>query len=70
MRIRSEPTYVSLDVLVVRTTERAVLLLHENEQEWVPRSCIVDGDELDDADDVTIEMAEWKARDLGWEPES
>ena len=59
---------VTIRARVVRLTEQAALLRVDEEQEWVPLSCIDDGDALevgDEAEDINIRT--WKARELGWD---
>lgn len=61
-----------VDVYVVRLTDRGALLqryaLGQVDQQWVPRSCIQDGDELvvDSSQSVTLQVALWKLNELGW----
>lgn len=43
---------------ITKTTERAVLIVYEDEEYWVPRSVCLDGDSLQVGDDDLI-VADW-----------
>lgn len=61
--------WVDVSGEVMRATERAVLIAPDDENmepEWVPRSCIADGDELHKGDDDVFSIKRWKADALGW----
>ena len=57
-------TIVSCDIL--HTTEEAVLLEVENNECWVPRSLIIDGDDLEKGLSQEIEIKEWFCNSQGW----
>lgn len=63
--------YVEIEeVTIAAATAKAVRLawvddLGECREEWAPRSCIRDGDELEKGDGpLTVELAAWKAKEL------
>jgi len=62
-----EATHTEIEVLVLRATDRAVQVDHEGEEEWIPRSCIRDGEDLEEGFEGEIEVADWKLRALGWD---
>lgn len=54
---------------VLEATDRALKVLNEdaNEEQWVPRSTVTDGNDLKEGDMVdAFELAHWKALELGW----
>lgn len=63
-----QPTII-FGATVEKTTDKALLVFnHEaNESQWVPRSAVLGGDEMEEGEDHDdFEMAEWKAKELGW----
>lgn len=61
---------VEVDVFVVAapSSKRAVLVRCEDtgDEEWVPRSLIRHDEQLERNQSTTIELAKWKADELGW----
>ncbi len=59
--------YVHLDVdKILRATDKALLLKIDDEEIWVPRSMVADGDDYEAGDeDVTISVTEWFANKGG-----
>ena len=63
----AEPVYIELDLEVLHMTADAVYLSDGVNEDWVPKSLIKDGDELQYEDvgkTMTLEVIEWKAMDL------
>lgn len=65
-------SYESVRVTIVAAPSHkdAVLLEHDGEEKWVPRSLIDDGFDLDRSDEGTtrrLRIAAWKVEDLGWD---
>jgi len=56
----------SLRVTVKATTDRAVLLEYEDDEQWIPLSLVQDGERLQRGDETEVEIATWKAEELGW----
>lgn len=63
-----ETAEVDVEVLIARDHLDAVLLRHDNtgEEAWVPLSLIEDGDEIEEGESYTVEIALWKLEALGW----
>lgn len=71
----SKTQYIPVSACVIRTTDKAVLLRFESEEErWVPRSVIEDGSdvvvgdfdaEMEHYDSVDIHIAKWFAEKEG-----
>jgi hypothetical protein len=49
------------DVAVMNITERAVLILYDGVQHWIPKSQIDDPDRLTTGDGYTLSITEWIA---------
>jgi len=59
-------TYVTIDCIFIRCTEKAVLIDVDGDEHWVPRSCIHGADErlLDQTnygDEINLRVWEWLA---------
>ncbi len=52
---------------IKKTTDRAVLVVIEGEEHWIPRSVCLDGDSLSVGDDDLI-VADWWLEKNGIEP--
>lgn len=59
--------WVDVDLKVIRATEKAVKVQHENGEDWIPRSCIDGGEDIIEGDHDVYGVKSWKARDLGLE---
>lgn len=45
---------------VLRDTEKAILVEYEEEEFWIPRSCVSEGEKYEEGDeDVTLSVSEW-----------
>ena len=60
--------YVEIDLDIVAMTDGAVLCDDGDDEYWIPRSCIEDGEDID-YDDIektlTLNVAEWFAEKEG-----
>jgi len=55
--------YVTIDIdQITRATNKAVLAKIGENEHWIPRSVIEDGDDLDEGDFGEINVAEWFAQ--------
>lgn len=51
------------DCEIIAATDRAILLEHETDQFWVPKSCVQNGDEYEAGDaGCLVLVKEWFAR--------
>lgn len=69
----SASNYHHIDnVLVLRATDRALFVRlpeteeWDEEETWIPRSQVVEGDEWEVGDEGTLSVTEWLARQRGW----
>ena len=73
MRKRGDgPNYEVVEVTFRRSSEHAVLVSHDGDEQWVPLSCLADDDAFADAeagDELEVEVAAWTGRDRGWSVE-
>jgi hypothetical protein len=61
--------HVSVDE-IVRETERALLVLIDSEEVWLPKSAVADGESYVPGDrNVTLSIRDWLAREKGLEGE-
>lgn len=56
MKARFAQTTIHAEV--IRTTDKAVLILHDGEEHWIPRSVCLEGDALETGDEDLI-VADW-----------
>lgn len=56
---------VKVEAKVVRTTEKAVLIEYADEEIWLPRSAMIDDEELEAGQHAEIKMLEWIAKEKG-----
>lgn len=56
---------VDVDVKVKAQTTQAVLFSDGDTECWIPRSQIIDGDEYENGEEVTITIPEWVAEEKG-----
>jgi len=58
------------EVTIIKVTDKAICADYEGEEEWLPKSTIVDSDKavkyMEPDDEVEIKIADWKARQLSW----
>ena len=59
-------TYVTIDCMFIRATEKAVLIDVDGGEHWIPRSCIHGADErrldaLNYGDAIELRIFEWVA---------
>lgn len=53
---------------IVKVTQGAVLLCVDDAEEWIPHSLIEQGvDKDDEGEEMDLDIASWKARELGWD---
>ena len=67
--IDDDTDYTTIDeASVLRETDMAVLLYNGdiNEEAWIPRSLIVDGDNLEVGLETSVEVASFKLAELCW----
>lgn len=67
-RKEDEPSVTFSDVSVIRETDKALLCLIEEEEVWIPKTQIVDGSEVFDADENSsgkLMVTEWIALQKG-----
>lgn len=65
-RKASQSNYVHLDDCeVVALTDAAVLIRYEGETHWIPRSQMVDHEDLEKGDIRTVSITEWIAEQKG-----
>ena len=62
--------YAKIDCVIVRVTQKAVLIDVNGHETWVGRSCIHGGDErrldsLDPGDEVTLQIFQWLCENEG-----
>lgn len=62
--LRQDESYELIGSSVIATTLKAVLVLHDDVERWIPRSVCVDGDDLD-IDDTDISVCAWWAEQEG-----
>ena len=69
MASRRDPDLETIEAELVAVTRYALLIEYEDEEEWVPRSVVTNG-ETYDQDDCTemheFEIEAWKLDELGW----
>lgn len=58
--------YVEIDCEIIHATRYAVLISDGDRQNWVPRSCIEDGNDIDLEGNMTLNMALWFAEQEEW----
>ncbi|MGE5551538.1 MAG: hypothetical protein ACM3ZC_13585 [Bacteroidota bacterium] len=58
--------YIDVTARVISMTARAALLEVNGDRRWVPKSLIDDPDSLEEGEEVTIGIEEWKLEELGW----
>jgi hypothetical protein len=58
--------HINVSGRVVKLTPRAVLFEVRGDRQWVPKSLIDDPDSLEEGEEVTIGIEEWKLEELGW----
>ncbi len=54
---------VEIDVTILRTTDAALLIEHEGEEYWIPRSQVIEdeSDALEEGDEGLLTITEWIA---------
>ena len=60
--------YIELDLEIIAMTRDAVLFSDSTQEQWVPRSTILDGNDLEYdqiGETLTVEIQEWMAVDRG-----
>lgn len=58
--------YTEIDFEFVHETDDAVRINDGNKEDWVPKSCIEDGFDIDYETETTLNMAVWFAEKEGW----
>ena len=56
---------IKIEAKVVRTTPKAVLIEYEDEELWLPRSAMIDDEELEAGQQTQIKMLPWIAKEKG-----
>lgn len=67
----SKDEFVTIEVVFKTCTSKAVLVVYENEEEWLPRSLLAwssdkEIDSLERGTEFGLKLYEWKANQLGW----
>ena len=58
------------DCAVIKVTDAAILVKHEGEHHWLPKSQVADPETFEAGDtDVTVSITEWLAKQKGIEGE-
>lgn len=61
---KSEEVF-SIEAFVLRHTEKAVLIDYDGERIWLPRSQLIDDEELPQEGAARVKMTEWIAKEKG-----
>lgn len=59
-------SYVEIPFKLVHETEEAVLITDGDKQDWIPKSCIEDGQDFDYENETEINIATWFAEQEEW----
>jgi hypothetical protein len=64
----AEPVYLE-DVVVKAVTDKALLIEYEGEEEWIPKSQIVEDESVvhEKGDKGTLAITQWIASQKGWD---
>lgn len=55
----------SIEAFVLRHTAKAVLIRYDEEEIWLPRSQLIDDDELPQEGEARVKMTAWIAKEKG-----
>jgi len=58
--------YTEIDFELIYETDMAVLITDGDKKDWVPKSCIEDGQNFDYENEETLNMAVWYAEQEEW----
>lgn len=61
----SSEKVVKIEALVQKITPKAVLIEHEGEKVWLPRSQLIDDEQLEEGREQEIKMLPWIANEKG-----